>query len=129
MERLTAANVPCSPVNDIPTALADPQALAREMVQFIDHPVTGRIPLLGPVPKLSGTPAKIRRALPRFWVNIRKVCCVNYLGIVLKKLSSSAPMGSFEFLVSHVTSYLSHRGGATIVRANYRWLSYLTGIS
>ena len=63
-ERLTAANVPCSPVNDIPTALADPQAVARQMVQTIEHPVTGRIPLLGPVPKMSGTPAEIRSAPP-----------------------------------------------------------------
>ena len=63
-ERLTAANVPCSPVNDIPTALADPQAIARQMVQTIEHPITGQIPLLGPVPKMSVTPAEIRSAPP-----------------------------------------------------------------
>lgn len=63
-ERLPAANVPCSPVNDIPTALADPQAVARAMVQSIEHPVTGAIPQLGPVPKLSRTPAQIRSAPP-----------------------------------------------------------------
>ena len=63
-ERLPAANVPCSPVNDIPTALADPQAVARAMVQSIEHPVTGKIPQLGPVPKLSRTPAQIRSAPP-----------------------------------------------------------------
>ena len=61
---LPATNVPCSPVNDIPTALADPQAQARNMVQMIEHPVTGRIPMLGPVPKFSATPATIRLPPP-----------------------------------------------------------------
>ncbi|MCC9078980.1 CoA transferase [Litorilinea aerophila] len=58
-ELLLAADIPCSPVNDIPTALADPQVQAREMVQVVEHPVTGSIPLLGPVPKMSVTPATI----------------------------------------------------------------------
>lgn len=61
---LTAAEVPCSPVNDIPTALADPHTTARGMVQTITHPVTGAIPQIGPAPKLSATPAQIRSAPP-----------------------------------------------------------------
>ncbi len=61
---LTAAQVPCSPVNDIPTALADPHTIARNMVQSITHPVTGAIPQIGPAPKLSVTPAHIRSAPP-----------------------------------------------------------------
>lgn len=61
---LTAVAVPCSPVNDIPTALADPHTAARQMVQSVTHPVTGTIPLIGPAPKLSGTPATIRSAPP-----------------------------------------------------------------
>lgn len=61
---LTAAEVPCSPVNDIPTALADPHTAARQMVQTIDHPVTGKIPLIGPAAKMSATPPQIRSAPP-----------------------------------------------------------------
>ncbi len=64
LAQLVAAKVPCSQVNDIPTALADPQAVARQMVQVIEHPVTGPISLLGPVPKMSRTPAQIQRAPP-----------------------------------------------------------------
>ncbi len=64
LELLLPLNVPCSPVNDIPTALADPQAQAREMVQTVEHPVTGPVMLLGPVPKLSATPATVRSAPP-----------------------------------------------------------------
>lgn len=61
---LTAAEVPCSPVHDIPTVLADPHTAARQMVQSVHHPVTGTIPLVGPAPKLSATPAQIRSAPP-----------------------------------------------------------------
>jgi crotonobetainyl-CoA:carnitine CoA-transferase CaiB-like acyl-CoA transferase len=64
LAQLTAAGVPCGPVNDIPTALADPQTQARGMVQTVEHPVTGPVPLVGPVPKLGATPAQIRSAPP-----------------------------------------------------------------
>jgi len=56
---LLEADVPCGPVNDIPTALSDPQAHARRMVETIVHPATGPIRMVGPVPKLSDTPAEI----------------------------------------------------------------------
>lgn len=54
-ELLLAADIPCSAVQDVPTALADPQAIARKMVQTVNHPVTGVIPQLGPVAKMSAT--------------------------------------------------------------------------
>jgi crotonobetainyl-CoA:carnitine CoA-transferase CaiB-like acyl-CoA transferase len=63
-EHLTAAGVPCGPVNDIPTALGDPQAAARQMVQSVEHPQTGTIPQLGPVAKMSGTPPSIHAPPP-----------------------------------------------------------------
>lgn len=59
-----ASAIPCAAVNDIPTALADPQAAAREMLQQVVHPTAGPLTLIGPVPKLSRTPAAIRRAPP-----------------------------------------------------------------
>ena len=63
-ERLSAVGIPTGPVNDIPTVLADPQVQARAMVQTVEHPITGTIPLIGPVPKLSDTPATIHRPPP-----------------------------------------------------------------
>lgn len=59
IERLRAADVPCSPVNDIPTALHSRQAQARAMVQQV-----AGIPMVGPAAKLSATPATIRTAPP-----------------------------------------------------------------
>lgn len=61
---LLDADVPCGPVNDIPTALASPQAQARAMVQSVADPGGAAVPLIGPVPKLSDTPAAIRSAPP-----------------------------------------------------------------
>jgi crotonobetainyl-CoA:carnitine CoA-transferase CaiB-like acyl-CoA transferase len=58
--QLQQVDVPCGPVNDIPTALNSELARARAMVQTIDG-----IPLVGPVPKLSRTPARIRSAPPQ----------------------------------------------------------------
>lgn len=62
---LRAANIPCAAINDIPAALADPQVAAREMLQQVAHPSAGLLTLIGPVPKLSRTPAAIRRPPPR----------------------------------------------------------------
>jgi crotonobetainyl-CoA:carnitine CoA-transferase CaiB-like acyl-CoA transferase len=43
LTRLQAAGVPCGPVNDVPTALADPQVLARDDIIETSHPVLGRV--------------------------------------------------------------------------------------
>ena len=65
LETLQAANVPISPINDIPTALNNEQVLARHMVQEVADPKLGKIKVLGPVAKLSATPASVRTAPPR----------------------------------------------------------------
>lgn len=64
IELLLEHRIPVGPVNDIPTVLNDPQVLAREMVQEVEHSTLGTIQQLGPVPKLSRTPARIRKAPP-----------------------------------------------------------------
>ena len=61
---LATARIPAAPINDVPTALADPQTAAREMVQWVTHPTRGPQQVLGPVAKLSTTPATVRAAPP-----------------------------------------------------------------
>jgi formyl-CoA transferase/CoA:oxalate CoA-transferase len=63
-ERLNAAGVPAGPVNTVPDALAHPQVVAREMVTEIEHPVAGKIKMLGSPVKLSAQPAAVRRPPP-----------------------------------------------------------------
>ena len=64
IEKLRAAGVPCGPVNDIPTALATPQAQHRQMVRTVTDGHGDRIRLIGPAPKLDRTPAHIFRPPP-----------------------------------------------------------------
>ncbi len=59
------AGVPAGAIQDVPAALAHPQAQARRMVQTVADPKAGALPVLGPVAKLSETPATIRRPPPR----------------------------------------------------------------
>lgn len=64
-ELLHEAGVPVGPIHTVPEALAQPQALAREMVVDLPHPSEGAIRTLGSPVKLSGTPARLRHASPR----------------------------------------------------------------
>jgi crotonobetainyl-CoA:carnitine CoA-transferase CaiB-like acyl-CoA transferase len=65
LARLHAAGVPCGPVNDLPAVFADPQVLARGMVQDICREGAGLVRVVGPAPKLSATPAHVRLPPPR----------------------------------------------------------------
>jgi crotonobetainyl-CoA:carnitine CoA-transferase CaiB-like acyl-CoA transferase len=64
IEALLEVSIPCGPVNTIMSALDDPQAVARSMVQSVRHTKGGEVTLVGPVPKMSVTPPAIRTAPP-----------------------------------------------------------------
>jgi crotonobetainyl-CoA:carnitine CoA-transferase CaiB-like acyl-CoA transferase len=64
LDLLLAAGIPAGPVNDIPTILNDPHVRARGAVQEVEHETAGPVKLIGPVARLSETPADIRRAPP-----------------------------------------------------------------
>jgi crotonobetainyl-CoA:carnitine CoA-transferase CaiB-like acyl-CoA transferase len=64
LKSLNDAGVPCAPINSVAEALNDPQVRARGMVQTVSHPTLGALDLLGPVAKLSETPAAIHRPPP-----------------------------------------------------------------
>ena len=56
VEDLQAANVPCGPINDLADVFADPQVLARDMLQEMPHPTLGTIKQKGLPIKFSRTP-------------------------------------------------------------------------
>jgi formyl-CoA transferase len=63
--RLLAAGVPAGPIQDYRQVLdEDPHVKARGMVQEVDHPVEGRVRVLGSPIRMSATPARIRRHPP-----------------------------------------------------------------
>ncbi|MFC6160142.1 CaiB/BaiF CoA transferase family protein [Kribbella jiaozuonensis] len=62
---LLDAGVPAGPIQDYRQVLdEDPHVKARGMVQEVDHPVEGRVRVLGSPVRLSRTPARIRRHPP-----------------------------------------------------------------
>ena len=64
LARLDAAGVPAGPINTYAEALADPHALARDMIVDLDHPGAGPVKALGVPVKLSDTPGAVDRAAP-----------------------------------------------------------------
>ncbi len=67
------AGVPNGPINRIDQVLQDPQVLAREMVEEVDHPVAGRMKIPGIPVKLSETPGSIRCPAPCLGEHTREV--------------------------------------------------------
>jgi crotonobetainyl-CoA:carnitine CoA-transferase CaiB-like acyl-CoA transferase len=64
MPLLRDANVPAGPINDFRQVFDDPQIRHREVVQEIDHPLSGRLSMVGNPLKFSETPVEYRRAPP-----------------------------------------------------------------
>lgn len=62
---LLEAGVPAGPIQDYQQVLEDdPHVKDRGMIQFMDHPVEGRMEVIGSPLRLSRTPATIRRHPP-----------------------------------------------------------------
>ena len=51
IEKLDAAKVPCSPINDMKGVFTHPQALHRGMVQKVEHKDYGELNVIGPAVK------------------------------------------------------------------------------
>jgi crotonobetainyl-CoA:carnitine CoA-transferase CaiB-like acyl-CoA transferase len=65
IDRLTPAGVPCAAVRTLDEVMTDPQLLAREMIERVEHPSAGPIDLLGIPIKLSATPGGVSAPPPR----------------------------------------------------------------
>jgi len=64
IDTLLEAGVPAAPILDYSEAVVSEQAVAREMVKMVPHPVEGEFRALGFPVKLSGTPQEIRLPPP-----------------------------------------------------------------
>lgn len=61
---LNEAGIPAGPVLNVGQMHQDPQALSREMVTEVEHPLAGRMKTLGAPVKFHGTPGGVVRAAP-----------------------------------------------------------------
>ena len=75
LDKMAQAQIPAAPINSVPQALHDPQIQFRGMVQNVQHASGEALPLLGPVPKFSHTPAAIRLSPPLLGQHTREVLC------------------------------------------------------
>jgi crotonobetainyl-CoA:carnitine CoA-transferase CaiB-like acyl-CoA transferase len=64
VEKLNAAGVPCGRVMSLPEVFADPQVRHQEMQVTIDHPVHGKLDVLGFPIKFTDEPCKVHRPPP-----------------------------------------------------------------
>lgn len=65
IDALTEAGVPCGAVRSVPEVLADPQLLARRMIEVVEHVSAGSLKVLGVPITLSETPGSVRTPPPR----------------------------------------------------------------
>ncbi len=65
IDLLVPAGVPCAAVRPLDEVLADPQLLARRMIEELPHPAAGLLRVMGVPIKLSATPGAARTAPPR----------------------------------------------------------------
>jgi crotonobetainyl-CoA:carnitine CoA-transferase CaiB-like acyl-CoA transferase len=94
LELLGAAGVPCGPVNDVRTALQDPQVLARDGVAGYEHPEFGQVRHVASPLRVGAAPARMRRA-PRRGEDsadvLASVC--GYSPEALRELEASGALG------------------------------------
>jgi crotonobetainyl-CoA:carnitine CoA-transferase CaiB-like acyl-CoA transferase len=64
LKALEAAGVPATPVNTVDQVMEDPQTAARGMVDRVQHPVLGEIPVVSTPVKFSAMRAGVRTAAP-----------------------------------------------------------------
>jgi crotonobetainyl-CoA:carnitine CoA-transferase CaiB-like acyl-CoA transferase len=83
--------VPCGPILDYQEVFDDPHVRARGMVQELDHPVAGRIRVVGPPVKLSETPARVTRPSPLFGQHTAEV--LGELGYTEEEIEALAAAG------------------------------------
>jgi crotonobetainyl-CoA:carnitine CoA-transferase CaiB-like acyl-CoA transferase len=62
---LQAGGVPCAPVKSIREVDTDEHLIQRGMIQYVEHPGRGRVPVPGCPLRLSDSPAEQLRAAPR----------------------------------------------------------------
>ncbi|MFS8533417.1 CaiB/BaiF CoA transferase family protein, partial [Sphaerobacter thermophilus] len=64
LEELSAAGIPCGPINTVDRVFAHPQIQHRKMVVEVPHPTIGTLRMAGPPYIFSETPATVRSHPP-----------------------------------------------------------------
>lgn len=93
VDALLTAGVPAAPILDYSESLDSEQAIAREMVLNIEHPVEGSVKALGFPVKLSATPQQIRYPAPLLGQHTEEVLAE--VGLTPEKIAALRDAGAF----------------------------------
>ena len=73
LRELEAVGIPCGPVNSIPEVLQDPQIQHRKMIQEVNHPVAGTIPIANTPFRYSRSHTGISGPPPSFGADTEEI--------------------------------------------------------
>jgi crotonobetainyl-CoA:carnitine CoA-transferase CaiB-like acyl-CoA transferase len=90
--RLEAYRIPYALVNDYAQALEDPQVAHRKLVHELDHPVSGKIKVVGPPWIMSATQAALKPP-PTLGQHTAEVLA-DWLGMARDDIDAAAPAAS-----------------------------------
>ncbi|CAN7714613.1 CaiB/BaiF CoA transferase family protein [Neorhizobium tomejilense] len=97
VEGLTAADIPCSPINTIPQMLDNPQIRHRQMVVEVPNERTGDVKLIANPIRLLSTPLTYDRPPPVLGADTHAVLD-GKLNLSAGELSRLTPQGSYSSL-------------------------------
>ena len=86
--------MPCGPINDFAQALEDPHYKARGMIEEVDHPILGRMKMLGIPTKFSKTPGSVETAAPTLGQDTDAV--LRDIGIPQERISQLRSTGAVQ---------------------------------
>jgi crotonobetainyl-CoA:carnitine CoA-transferase CaiB-like acyl-CoA transferase len=92
--RCEESGVPCGPINDFAQAMEDPHFRARDMIAEVEHPILGRMQLLGIPTKFSKTPGSVATAAPTFGQDTDAV--LRRLGLPQERIAQLRSTGAVQ---------------------------------
>ena len=92
MEVLDSAGVPCGPVKFVSELMTDNQVIANDIIREHEHPLVGKIKMIGPIVKMSETPLLPHDPSPTLGQNNDEI--INAFGYSEKKIKELRDSGA-----------------------------------
>ena len=90
---LLGGGIPMGAINSIDKVVAHPQVKARDMIVESDHPVAGKVRIVGVPVKLSETPGRVRTPAPTLGQHTDDILA-DYLGLTESDIASLRQAGA-----------------------------------
>ena len=88
-----SGGVPVGAINTIDRVVDHPQVVARGALVDCEHPVAGKVRVVGPPARLSETPADVRMPAPLLG-STRTRCCASGCGWTIKEIARLRSVGA-----------------------------------